>query len=105
MGGDNEYYGARWAYRDGSSVAEAVAELVECIETTTPSNFTPTITERCACRALSDAPSLESLTHSLTHSLTRSLTRSLTHSRACRSANYVRAEYESPTFGFIDDGA
>ena len=40
---------------------EAVSELVDVINTTRPSNFTPKVTER--------------------------------------GANYVRAEYESPTFG------
>ena len=64
-GGANEYHGARWAYRVGSSAEEAVAELVECIETTRPSNFTPTIIER--------------------------------------KGDYVRAEYRSRWFGFVDD--
>lgn len=65
MGGSNEYYGAHWIYRDGSTVEEAVSELVDVINTTRPSNFMPKVTQR--------------------------------------RNDYVRAEYTSRFFGFVDD--
>jgi len=46
IGGANEYFGAHWIYRDGSTMEEAVSELVDVIKTTRPSNFMPKVTQR-----------------------------------------------------------
>lgn len=62
----SEYSATPWRPRAGSTRAEALAELVETIQTSSPSNFTPTVVEN-------------------------------------NEENYVRAEFESPTFGFVDD--
>ena len=70
---DMTHYVPQWTYnpeegrgrKNPATQEQAMNELVEVVETTTPDGFTPKIVER--------------------------------------TGDYLRVEYESPTFGFIDD--
>ena len=123
---DMTHYVPQWTYnpeegrgtKNPATQEQAMNELVEVVESTAPDGFTPKIVKRTAVGVsfflfllvssrffsfLAGRSSGEQRRPGVGLLVPRSLTRAHSLHRSFDRQDYLHVEYESPTFGFIDD--